>query len=118
MNETEQDKRFLKQIKKTLDKGSSRLDPGIQSRLTQIRFKAMESKSKGWFPEWMYQPATKWASAACVLLLVVFYFGEPNKTHVGPGLEDIDLLTSTDVLELYEELEFYAWLAEENMGAG
>lgn len=118
MNETEQDKRFLKQIKKTLDEGSSRLDPGIQSRLTQIRFKAMESKSKGWFPEWMYQPTTKWVSAACVLLLVVFYFGEPNKTHVGSGLEDIDLLTSTDVLELYGELEFYAWLAEENMGAG
>ena len=56
MNETEQDKRFLKQIKKTLDKGSSRLDPGIQSRLTQIRFKAMESKSKGWFPNGCSNP--------------------------------------------------------------
>ena len=118
MNEAEQDKRFLKQIKKTLDKGSSRLNPRIQSRLTQIRFKAMESKSKGWFSEWVSQPTAKWASVACVLLFVVFYFGEPNKTHVGPGLEDIDLLTSMDVLELYEELEFYAWLAEENMGAG
>ena len=118
MNENEEDKRFLKQVKKTLDEGSSRLDPGIQSRLTQIRFKAMESKSSRWFPEWLYQPATQWASVACALLLVVLYFGEPNKTQMGPGLEDIDLLASADVLELYEELEFYAWLAEENLDAG
>jgi hypothetical protein len=33
-------------------------------------------------------------------------------------LEDVDLLATTDVLELYEDLEFYAWLAEENVEAG
>ena len=116
MSENEQENRFLKQIKKTLDEGADHLDAETQSRLTQLRYKALESKSSRRLPEWMYQPATQWASVACALLLIVLYFGEAGKTQ--PGLEDIDLLTSTDGLELYEELEFYAWLAEENLDTG
>ena len=111
---SENEKRFLKQLKKTLDE--DQLDAKIQSRITQIRYKALESKSNRLFPEWMYQPAAQWASVACALLLIVLYFGEPGETQ--SGLEDIDLLASTDGLELYEELEFYAWLAEENVDAG
>jgi hypothetical protein len=118
MNESEQENRFSKQIKKTLDDGSHRLDSETQSRLTQIRYKALESKLNRRFPEWIYQPLTQYASVACALLLIVLFFGEPGKVQVDPSLADIDLLTSTDVLELYEELEFYAWLAEENMDAG
>lgn len=113
---SENEDRFLKQIKKTLDEGTDHLDAEIQSRLTQIRYKALESKSSRWLPEWMYQPSAQWASVTGALLLIVLYFGEPGITQ--PGLEDIDLLTSVDGLELYEELEFYAWLAEENVDAG
>jgi hypothetical protein len=109
--------RFFKQVKKTLDLGTDHLNAETQSRLTQIRYKALESKSSRWFPEWMYQPTAQWTSVACTLLLIVLYFAEPDKFQE-PSWEDVDLLASTDVLELYEELEFYAWLAEENVDAG
>lgn len=118
MSENEQEKRFLKRVKKTLDEGTNNLDSETQSRLTQIRHLALESKSSRSFPEWMYQPPVQWASVACTLLLAFLYFGEPATTQIDLRLEDIDLLTSTDVLDLYEEYEFYAWLAEENLDAG
>jgi hypothetical protein len=118
MNEKDRDSKFLKNIKKTLDDGSKNLDSSYQSRLTQIRHRALESKSSGWFSNWTYLPAMQWGSVACALLIGILYFGEPGKTQLEPGLEDIDLLASADVMELYEDLEFYSWLAEENIDLG
>ncbi len=117
MSDKERHIKFLKQVKKVLDEGAEGLDPGTQSRLTQIRRKAIESKTAWSFPSWLYQPALQWSAVACALLLGVLYFADPDKSHYQLGLEDIDLLASTDVLELYEDLEFYAWLAEENVEA-
>ena len=33
------------------------------------------------------------------------------------GLEDLEILASVDQLELYEDLDFYDWLANENYEA-
>jgi hypothetical protein len=45
---SEEEQRFLKNVKKALDEGTDNLDAGTQSRLTQIRYKALESKSSRW----------------------------------------------------------------------
>lgn len=118
MSDNDQENRFLNRIKKTLDDGTDRLDPGVQSRLNRIRKKAMQSKSGRWFPDWTYQPAMQWGSVACALLLGILYFSDPGKTQLEPGLEDFDLLASADMMELYEDLEFYTWLAEESVDEG
>jgi hypothetical protein len=118
MSEKDRESRFLKKIKKTLDDGSRNLDSGHQSKLTQIRHQALESKSNRWLPNWTYLPAMQWGSVACALLVGIILLGEPNKTQLQPGFEDIDLLASADVMELYEDLEFYSWLAEENIDLG
>jgi hypothetical protein len=118
MSEKDKETRFLKNIKKTLDDGSRNLDSSHQSKLTQIRYQALESKSKRMFPNWSYLPAMRWGTVACALLIGVLYFGQPGTVQMEPGLEDIDLLASTDVMEFYEDLEFYSWLAEENIDLG
>ena len=118
MSENDRENRFLKNVKKTLDDGSRNLDPSHQSKLTQIRYQALESKPKSIFPNWSYVSALQWGSLACALLIGVLYFGEPGTTKLEPGLDDLDLLASTDVMELYEDLEFYSWLAEENIDLG
>ena len=48
-----------------------------------------------------------------VLLALVLALNGPATNQAGSDLEDLDLLANADQLELYEDLEFYAWLAEE-----
>ena len=40
---------------------------------------------------------------------------ELNQPLQGEGVEAIELIASQDTFELYEELEFYTWLAEEDV---
>ena len=42
---------------------------------------------------------------------MVFWSGQPGKSP-NPVLEDVDLLASSDSLDLYEDLDFYYWLTE------
>ena len=48
-----------------------------------------------------------------VLLALVLALNGPATNQAGSDLEDLDLLANADQLELYEDLECYAWLAEE-----
>ena len=118
MSDKDRETHFLKKVKNTLDDGSNRLDPSHQSKLTQLRNRAMESKSSSWFPKLTYQFAWQWGTVACALLIGILFLNDPGTTKLEPGLEDIDLLASADVMELYEDLEFYSWLAEENIDVG
>ena len=118
MSENDKETRFLKNVKKTLNDGSRNLDSSHQSKLTQIRHQALESKSSRWLPDWTYSPALQWGSVACALLIGIILLDKPNKTPLEPGFEDFDMLASLDVMEISEDLEFYSWLAEENIDLG
>ncbi len=115
MSQQPENKDFEKFTKRLLDKSSDNLDAGLQSRLTQARYRALEQKSKpSWWREWIPRPAPGFALAACLLLALVFTLNGPAQKQSGSNLEDLELLATTDQLELYEDMEFYAWLAEEN----
>ena len=116
MNEDELS--FIKKIKSNLVDGTEQLPAGIQSKLTRMRHEALDAgERRGFFANFnLSNPALRWPSmaTACVSVLAVFlYFQTPGGIH--PDFEDIDLLASEDPLELYEDLEFYAWLAEEEV---
>lgn len=42
------------------------------------------------------------------------YIKRTGKKQSGSTLEDLELLATTDQLEFYEDMEFYAWLAEKD----
>ena len=112
----EEDRPFIKKIKDGLDRGTEQLPAGIQSKLTRMRHEALDAgERRGFFAGFsLWDPAFRWpglAIAGATALAVVLYFQTP--AGIQPNFEDIDLLASEDKLELYEELEFYAWLAEE-----
>ena len=89
-----------------------------RKKLTAIRNHALDEaqKDKSWLPNWTPLPAMGLLTA--VVLLVIVY-GKPVSL---PGLDtnqkDLEMLASIDQLELFENLEFYDWLANESYDEG
>ena len=119
MNEQDKEKRFIDNVKKALDLDVDNLDAGTQSKLNRIRQKALDAGERKGFDirQWFTLPVAGWAATACLIVLgLTIYLQEPTNGTT-PPLEDIDLLVAEDNLEFYDGLEFYAWLAEEDIDA-
>jgi len=114
MNEDE----FLDKARKQLDNKSDQLDAATLSRLNQARqaalaqLKPQQSRLKSrWIPVS--------GLAAAVLLTSVFLFKSEEIINASdPGVDEIEILAARDNLELYEQLDFYLWLIEEDSSAG
>lgn len=113
----EQDK-FLAQCRAVFDRGVQDLDAATLSRLTRARQRALSRLDRparryrrGWLPA---AAATLIAILAAVLL---WSRPQPPAPPVAANVEDMEILLADEELELYSELEFYAWL-EENPHAG
>ncbi len=124
---------FKRTAQEILDNSLGQLGATTQSRLQAIRRNAIEQglskqgllskgsdkystrekvQSEKW-PRWVL-PASGFASLALVVVLSIGLWQQAGiSQNMIASIEDIPLLTATDDLELYEELEFYQWLAED-----
>jgi hypothetical protein len=104
-------------IKQTLDNSIDALDANTLSDIRQVRAKAIE-KAKLNHSVWAGNKQNfliGGIATACVMVLaVVLLFDSPTSTQSIPA-EDIELISSSDSFELYEELEFYEWLEEDGL---
>lgn len=109
---------LLAVAKSTLDKAVDDMDEGILARLKAARRQAIHAEKPvngftKWFTpgHWMI-PASGFAMTGLVAVLVTSLWSDKSSDDflAGPALEDIQILSSTDDMELYEELEFYQWL--------
>ena len=118
MNEQDKEKRFIANVKKALDLDADNLDAGTQSKLNRVRQNALDTGERKGFDirQWFTLPVAGWSATACLIVLgLALYLQQPNRPT--PLLEDIELLAAEDNLEFYDSLEFYAWLAEEEIDA-
>ena len=119
MAEGSNNQNLEKKIKKFLDEGLENIDAGTRSRLTRIRTEALSRKKRSlsglrnWFP----LPVVG-AAAVTAALVAFLLFKGPFENQSFDNFEDMEILASGDNLELYEDLEFYSWLAEEEYDAG
>ena len=129
MNESENIESY---IKSQLDQSIQNLDAATVSKLNQARHKALDNiGKKSPYYQWLL-PA---GSFAIMLLVVSLQFNPfvssvddmstpPSMAGVGlveeqfNVLGDLEILASSEDLDLYEDLEFYAWLEEELQQAG
>jgi hypothetical protein len=120
MNEKNLDQQFIKDVKQELDSSCDRLDAQTLSRLTRIRHQALEGSletSKSAFYQRLFQQnplLSGSALATCALVLGIgFYFnmGSGSSDITLSELEDIEILTTEDSFELYDDIEFYQWLS-------
>lgn len=111
------EKSFTSSIRRLLDNSTEELDTDISRRLRLARSRALEcygEKHSYW------KPAGGFALATTLLVAIgVWQFGASERGNgMAQNMEDLELIASSDSLQLYEELEFYQWLdvIEDNAG--
>ncbi len=105
---------FLRLVRVTLDEDVADLDAASSRRLRQVRARAVAECSRrrtgGWLPFGIL-------AAAMAVGFLVFFPSATRHTPQTPAIEDVELLTSDVDLDVLQNLDFYAWLAE-NPDAG
>jgi hypothetical protein len=93
------------------------LDGHTRSRLAQARAAAVAAAGgRGW-EAWLLPSRLVPLGGAAAALLALLVFWQSPGTPVAPAasvvLNDLDLLLEGENLDLFEELDFYAWLLEQ-----
>ena len=111
----DREKEFLTHIKSALDDGSNTLDSATRARLRAARAAAVTAGERP--VRWAW-PAGAMAITAALALSWSLWFAAPvmQAPPLGPapGMDQLELLSAGDNLELYSDLEFYRWLAGDN----
>lgn len=104
------DERFVAGAKRLLDHSVEELDATITRRLQYARVQALDARPVR--NRWAI-----WAGGLAMAAVGAFSFSMwlmqpvPERPHT-PALDDIELITSAENVDLAEDLEFYHWLAD------
>jgi len=106
------DEKLIEQITERLDTSIERLDGATRSRLTQARHRALAARHRN---SWIF-PAAGSAVLASVITAMV-WLGHTPDVKPTYSATDFEMLTSSDSMELYQNVEFLQWLdAQEGNG--
>ncbi len=107
MNDTDRDP-LERRIVRTLDEEAAALDAATLSKLRRARSSAVASLAG-------QRAHTPWGlafagSAAAALLAAGLWWNLSIENGFAPPFEDLELVTSSEDLDLYEDLDFYEWM--------
>ncbi|MGD8559677.1 MAG: hypothetical protein PVF34_06640 [Gammaproteobacteria bacterium] len=110
---------FLTAARSTLDDSVERLDADTRSRLVHIRSQAVQAAGMpraARMNRWLVPAGGGLAAAAALLLVVALGPDRPSSLDLQQPkpmavLEDLQILTDSEEIEFYQNLEFYEWLA-------
>jgi hypothetical protein len=113
------DAQLVEGIRRRLDADVAGLDDATVSRLKQARQMALAVAARGHHPWWQPSrpvgdwlvPAGAFASVVATAVALTLMVSEPGN-GVAREIDDLELLTAGEELELYENLEFYLWLPD------
>jgi len=111
MNERE----FISKTKSTLDHQADNLDAATLSRLNLARQAALQQTKRPAKNRQVWIPA---GGLAVVVLLTSIFLFKAEEIAVSTGIDEMEIIASNDGLDLYEQLDFYMWMVEEDPGAG
>jgi hypothetical protein len=125
---------FLTAVRVSLDDSVSELEPEILFRLEQSRKAALSQlgtaarkprrpmPEKRWFsfldflsPVRLAVPAGTLATVCVLAAAVTLFYRMPDRTGSEVADADILLFASSDEIELYDNLDFYLWLADNGL---
>jgi hypothetical protein len=119
----ESDAQLSERIRRRLDEDVANLDSATLSHLRQARQHALSTATQSRRPrqrarwlldastgDWLV-PAGAFASIVATAFALTLTVAEPEN-GLAREVEDLDLLTAGEELELYENLEFYQWLED------
>ena len=120
------DEEFAKQLRQRLLQSTDELNDDVLSRLRQARANAVNAATTQntkpsevlslTFPNWLAPASTVTAFASLGFVAIMLWTQADNFVHSSSAtfIEDIAVLSSPDDLELYENLDFYIWLENED----
>ncbi len=107
---------MVETIRETLDKSVTELDTRTAERLRRARLTAVEAAGTA-IPRWFGIP--RWAAAsgitafAVLVLTLSLWLAVPRQNTQVAQVEDMDILAANEHLEVYENMDFYRWLADD-----
>lgn len=120
MTPKDSEERFVRNARQSLEAESSRLDDATCRQLQRIRKKALDTRA-GFHPRLFLSGGMGWlaGTAAAAVLVAAIYFGSgttPMDRAAQTPAEDLEIVTLDEPLDLIDDIEFYAWLAETDDG--
>jgi len=114
--------KLIERIREQLDAGVDKLDGATLSRLAKARRQAVAAASESrrrWWPPWPGEhstgdwlvPAGAFASVVATAVALTIMVAEPGN-GLAKEIDDLEMLTAGEEIELYENLEFYLWLQD------
>ncbi|MBL0714712.1 MAG: hypothetical protein JJV98_13540 [Desulfosarcina sp.] len=120
MNNEDRDTRFLAHVRSELDREVENLDVDTAARLRRIRYSALEqheSQRVNWWRLFRFS-AVAVATGMIIAVVMTTNFRSSSTSHDEQTLADLEILTSSEQLNLFADFEFYFWLTEKEDHAG
>ena len=103
----ERNENWLAAVQMELVRGIDEIDDVTSSKLKQIRRQALERKASRNLPALLLPAAV--LATACLALALIIHLPEQHPKQ-NEMIDDLDLITTSQGLDLYEDLDFYEWL--------
>ncbi len=117
MNAKDPEKVFLEKVQGLLDQGVQNLESQTERRLEAIRAGALiavDEKRPGVFLPRRWVLAGSFAMATLVAAALLIFLGPSTETLPTGDLEDLEIITSRERLDIYQNLDFYRWLGSQD----
>jgi len=116
MKEDEREETFVCSIVRGLDDEVDRLPAAVVGRLRDGRVRAIGvPQGRGCrsriVPRWI--TAGGFATAAVLVAAVSIWYGGDRSSAQVRNLDELEIASAQEQLELYEDLDFYRWLADQ-----
>lgn len=117
MSHNDRDEKLIETVREHLDAGAADLDGRVCARLRAMRADALEeaARRRGWFfrlPRWV--TAGGLATAVAAVVAVSLWVADVRRERTVATIDDMELITAQEQMQLYEDLDFYRWLAEQD----
>ncbi|HEU4602746.1 MAG TPA: hypothetical protein VFS24_12285 [Steroidobacteraceae bacterium] len=106
---------FEERTRAAFDATVANLDGRTRSRLNQARQQAVAIAANPARQKWMRAlvPATGLATAALVAVMLQFNApGHNSRSSETLALEDLEIVSDSDNLDLMQDIDFYAWMPQ------
>lgn len=111
MMSEEHDKNFVEGMRNLLNATEAEVEPQVRMRLRSARLKALDAAAEPvpWFLRLPRLVTVGSLAAAAVISISLWILAERGTLPTGQ-VEDLELLTNKEQMELYKDLDFYRWL--------
>jgi hypothetical protein len=106
------DHEFVGQAKLVLDRAVGEVDHATALRLQQRRLAALDVRAHR--SSWRIWASGLTAASLAVLAVLLWMQPAAPPQHAAVSLDDFELVTSVENVELAEDLEFFHWLADDD----